>query len=448
MKKVVIVPFNTDLNRGDQALVWETARVINDVYKPEPVEIYVLESGNTQEEILMQSHQTVRLGYKLCDPILKHPGRYWSKESQRRVSNGFIRLIKWGIVAGLDFLRSCLLLLRFPLMNRLGDLFLSSRAKETIEILREADSVFVKGGGFIHTYGKVTDAYQMYYSTFSMLLALRYDKPIFVMPNSIGPLKDTLSRIFISKLLKQCNFISVRERISYEFLTRQLRIPCFNFPDLGYYLERKSIIDPNDYMKRSLCSGKKIVGLTLRPWRFPESKDSVERYENYIQTFSDFVQYLNDRGYFVCLFVHTLGPSAHENDEIAINDVVDKLNKSSDFEVVKDASLACNDVMKLYSKCSYFIGTRFHSVIFSQNQNIPTIAISYGGNKGNGIMNDIGLSRFVLSIDSVSLEKLIILFEDLEKSSNSYRKALESYRNELLEKRVELIRRIRTLLNT
>lgn len=447
MKKVVIVPFNTDLNRGDQALVWETARVIKDVYKPEPVEIYVLESGNTQEEILMQSRQTVRLGYKICDPILKHPGRYWSEESQRRVSNGFIRLIKWGIVAFFDFLRSCLLLLRFPLMNRLGDLFLSSRAKETIEILREADSVFVKGGGFIHTYGKVTDAYQMYYSTFSMLLALRYDIPIFVMPNSIGPLKDTLSRIFISKLLKQCNFISVRERISYEFLTRQLRIPCFNSPDLGYYLERESAIDPNDYMKRSLSSGKQIVGLTLRPWRFPESKDSVERYENYILTFSEFVHYLNDKGYFVCLFVHTLGPSAHENDEIAINDVVAKLKGSNDFEVIKDASLACNDVVKLYSKCSYFVGTRFHSVIFSQNQNIPTIAISYGGNKGNGIMNDIGLSRFVLNIDSVSLEKLITLFEDLEKSSNSYRKALESYRNELLEKRVELIRRIRTLLS-
>ncbi len=447
MKKVVIVPFNTDLNRGDQALVWETARVIKEVYKPEPVEIYVLESGNTQEEILRQSNQTVKLGYKVCDPILKHPSRYWSEESQRRVSNGFIRLIKWGTVAGWDFFKSSLLLTRYSLMNRIGDFFLSDRAKKTVEVLQEADSVFVKGGGFIHTYGKVTDAYQMYYSTFSMLLALRYNKPIFMMPNSIGPLKDKLSRVFVSKILKQCDLISVRERISYEFLTKQLQIPCFNFPDLGYYLENESVVDPNDYMERSLSSGKKIVGLTLRPWRFPEAKDPVERYENYISTFSEFVQYLNDKGYFVSLFVHTLGPSAHENDEIAINDVVAKLERSNDFEIVKDASLACNDVMKLYSKCSYFIGTRFHSVIFSQNQNVPTIAISYGGNKGSGIMNDIGLSRFVFGIGSVSLEKLITSFEDLEKSSDSYRKSLESYRDELLGKRVELIKQIKTLVN-
>lgn len=447
MKKVVIVPFNTDLNRGDQALVWETARVIKEVYKPESVEIYVLESGNTQEEILRQSNQTIKLGYKLCDPILKHPGRYWSGESQKRVSNGFMRLIKWGVVAGWDFFKSCFLLARYPLMNRIGNLFLSDRAKETVRIFQNADSVFVKGGGFIHTYGKVTDVYQMYYSTFSILLALRYNKSIFMMPNSIGPLKDKLSRFFISKMLKRCDFISVRERISYEFLTQQLQISCLNFPDLGYYLENESVVDPNDYMGRSLSSGKKIVGLTFRPWRFPEAKNPIERYNNYILTFSEFVHYLNNKGYFVCLFIHTLGPSAHENDEIAINDVVDKLERSNDFEIIKDASLTCYDVMKLYSKCSYFVGTRFHSVIFSQNQNVPTIAISYGGNKGNGIMNDIGLSRFALSIDFVSLEKLIILFEDLERSSDSYRKLLEDYREKLLKKQVELIEQIKTLVD-
>lgn len=63
----------------------------------------------------------------------------------------------------------------------------------------------------------MTDAYQMYYSTFSMLLASRYNKPVLMMPNSIGPLMDKLSRSFVSKLLKQCVFISVREHVSYHY---------------------------------------------------------------------------------------------------------------------------------------------------------------------------------------------------------------------------------------
>lgn len=57
MKKVLIVPFNTDLNRGDQALVWETARIIRSVYV-EAVDIHVLESGYNENEIKRQSSQS------------------------------------------------------------------------------------------------------------------------------------------------------------------------------------------------------------------------------------------------------------------------------------------------------------------------------------------------------------------------------------------------------
>ena len=32
MKKVLLLPNNTDLNRGDQALVWESIRLIEDIY--------------------------------------------------------------------------------------------------------------------------------------------------------------------------------------------------------------------------------------------------------------------------------------------------------------------------------------------------------------------------------------------------------------------------------
>lgn len=35
MKKILILPTNLDLNRGDQALVWEAARLIEDVYGKE-----------------------------------------------------------------------------------------------------------------------------------------------------------------------------------------------------------------------------------------------------------------------------------------------------------------------------------------------------------------------------------------------------------------------------
>ena len=57
MKKIVITPGITDLNRGDQALIW----VIKDILESEgiPVEAKLLQSGNNEEDIHMQSRQSI-----------------------------------------------------------------------------------------------------------------------------------------------------------------------------------------------------------------------------------------------------------------------------------------------------------------------------------------------------------------------------------------------------
>lgn len=145
-------------------------------------------------------------------------------------------------------------------------------------------------------------------------------------------------------------------------------------------------------------------------------------------------------------FAHTLGPSAHENDALAIKDVASKLDKNNDYEIVKDYQLNCYDMMKLYSRCTYFIGTRFHSVIFAQNQNVPTIAISYGGNKGNGIMGDLGFSEFVISISSVNTATLSSTFEKLEQSSRTYKEALIAHKTKLLKARESMIQALKPLI--
>jgi colanic acid/amylovoran biosynthesis protein len=144
--------------------------------------------------------------------------------------------------------------------------------------------------------------------------------------------------------------------------------------------------------------------------------------------------------------VHTLGPSAHENDEIAVKEVVNKVQAKERCRIIKDFNLNCYDMMQLYSQCSYFIGTRFHSVIFAQNQNVPTISISYGGNKGTGIMADLGLSQYVLSIDEVEFSTLKNLFSSLEKNTDSYIEKLTERNLLLQEERLKLVTNIRKCL--
>ena len=161
MKKVFILPLNTDLNRGDQALVWESARLIQDLYSDDKVEISLIESGVSASEREAQSAQTKQLGFHFFSPILEHPSRYFVRESHKTIGISVIRLIKWRIVAAFDYMRTRPLLSRCSLVRRFFEIFLSKNKKSTLNALRDADAVFVKGGGFVHSYGKISDGYQM-----------------------------------------------------------------------------------------------------------------------------------------------------------------------------------------------------------------------------------------------------------------------------------------------
>ena len=58
---------------------------------------------------------------------------------------------------------------------------------------------------------------------------------------------------------------------------------------------------------------------------------------------------------------------------------------------------------------------------------MPAIAITYGGNKGDGIMNDLGLGNYATPIDAVT-EKILI--EKFQEISDGY----DQIKSSILEK--------------
>ena len=92
------------------------------------------------------------------------------------------------------------------------------------------------------------------------------------------------------------------------------------------------------------------------------------------------------------------------------------------------------------------IGTRFHSVIFSLNVNVPSIAIAYGGNKGKGIMNFLGNDDFSIDMDKISHETLVDKFIKLDSNRDAYLENLKEKRRMIENERNRLISEIRTIL--
>ncbi len=436
---VLLIPGNTDLNRGDQALVWESINVIKEVYDHPDITL-------VRDNDKRQYAQTEKLGYKSVLGILKHPARIIKK------SNGHIRysaldLFLVGSMAIIDLILTSCLLVPVKFVNQIALLFMKDR-KESFQAFKQCDAIFVKGGGFIHSYGSVIDPYQMYFLLFSILLGIRFKKDIYVLPNSIGPLKNRIAAFIADYALNHCKYVSVRESVSEGFLKKrkQTKVPIYRHADLGYFLT-KSDIDAKQYLQgKGVRDDKPKVVVTLRPYRFPGSDSPEELYSHYINAFSSFCGALHAKGFQVILFAHTLGPSSHENDTLAIGRVAKELDRSGiPYVYIDDDSLTCRDVMAIYSCADYLIGTRFHSVIFAQNSCVPTIAISYGGNKGVGIMSDLGLDEYSIPMDEVSINKLSKTFDSMVKADDEYRAKLKGFRTRLMDDRAEMVSEIRRL---
>lgn len=413
MKKYIIIPGCSDLNRGDQALVWETKRLAEEAgFKGE----YFLTSERNEPV-----EQSLAQGIKVVHPLLEHPSRKF--KSKENITYTKTLKIKWGIVALWDFLGSLFLLCkptRFITKH-----LVNSEKKEIITLFENADAIFMKGGGLLQTYGGLSSTYSMYFWTFPILLAHALKKPVYVMPNSFGPFEGPMVKLIAKKTLSKCRLVTSRETLSQEMVRKYLGLSVQNYADLAFMLPKSKMDDI--HKKYNLPIDRKLVAITMRPYRFPGNHDPEKAYQSFKTEMANFIHWLYERGMMPVIVEHTLAVNAHENDGACIKDVVSMIDKK-EYCIISDPNLNCYELKAIYGQCDYIVGTRFHSVIFSFGSTVPGIAIAYTGNKSQGIMHDIGLDDYVVGIEEVSAQLLIKKFESLQKEEGIIRKKITAYR--------------------
>ncbi|MCX8053044.1 MAG: polysaccharide pyruvyl transferase family protein [Armatimonadetes bacterium] len=402
----IIVPGCFDLNKGDQALVWETIELIKDVGVANEIAIV-----GSADEVDQCENQTRELGHTILPGLLPHPrrGKYRPED---RIKEGRLSLALMIAHSIMDFVRGQLFLLvaRFPL---LAGFLLGKRQRKTYEAFLRARVVVVKGGGFVHSYGGLSAPYLMWYQLFYINLAHRLGKPVVVLPNSFGPFVGLWVRRQVKKALGSCEFVCARESISAKALGELLGRDVPVFPDLGYFLPAA-----DDETGLEICrrfgvpiGSKRCVGFTVRPYRFPGSRDPSGLYDRYLESLAFLVRHVASLGFHPVFVTQVLGPSAHENDSLAILDLIKRLDGVEYSWVDHDGT--CRELKSVYGCMDYVVGTRFHSVVFAQGLEVPSMAIAYGGNKATGIMKDMGLAEYVVPIDEVTGERLCGIFDNM-----------------------------------
>ncbi len=421
--KILILPDCTDLNRGDQALVWETIRLAKD-------------SGFDGDFFIQSepilSKQSIKKGFKCFSPILKHPSR---NKKTNNIQYGLVTKVKWGVQAIIDLAFS-LSLLAIAKSEKLCRIF-SKETRSEIDKFRDADAVFIKGGGFIHSYGGITVPYYLYFHLFPIYLAKRLGKPVFVMPNSFGPLDGFTAKWQVRKALKGCELVLCRESISHAYMT--MHFPDIEFKltdDLGFYLQ------PSDVDISMAETQRPAVAITTRPYRFPEHKNGEELYETYLGSFRKLARHIFSKGFMPVFVQHTLAINSHEDDLKSIQAITSGL-PDGEYQVIVNSSYDCSELKHLYSQFKYIVGTRFHSVIFSIASGVPAVSVAYGGNKSRGIMRDNGLEDYVVDIDDLCGDKLCEAFDRMVANDAVYRTKLAELKTRIAKNRRKIVSDLR-----
>ena len=425
-KKIyLIIPSCSDSNRGDQALVWETREIAEKCgYKGD---YYLISERNEMID------QTKAEGISVLTPILEHPSRIF--KSKRNTLYTFALKIRWGSVAILDFIYSILIL--FTITRRFTRLFLNDEKRRTLQVFYKADAVFIKGGGLFQTYGGISATYSMYYWCYHIFLASALKKKIYMMPNSLGPFEGPLVKSIITRALRCCQVVSTRETVSKDVVREQLGLDTYVFPDLAFALD-KSLLDKELILsKYNIPENRRLIAITMRPFRFPKSDKPEMAYEKYKCEMRAFILWLYDHGLMGVIVEQTIAYNSHENDSDCINEVLNGIDKNK-YAYISDQSFNCRDLKALYGMFDCIVGTRFHSVIFSFGNNVPGIAISYSGNKALGIMKDVGLEDYVVSIYDLNAKILEEKLESLFDNKDEIIDKIEKYNLEV-EKRLHCL---------
>ncbi len=189
--------------------------------------------------------------------------------------------------------------------------------------------------------------------------------------------------------------------------------------DAGFLFESDKEICLSDYIKNNeTLKLKPLVGITVRKWLKQKEQD---KFEKEIALFIDVITKERD---VTIIFIPQVTSTVHNDDDRDVATRIVNLVANKQDVINCTGNYDHYELKKLYSSLDFLVGTRFHSVIFSLTSYVPVLVIEYEY-KAGGIMKDLGLSEWVISMENVTKDKLYEKFQQLLNEGNIYKQKLQ-----------------------
>ena len=251
--------------------------------------------------------------------------------------------------------------------------------------------------------------------------------PFFITGQSIGPIKSSLGRFVVRRMLNKASGICLREEFSQKYVLNNLSVKnkietgsdwAFLLSDINDDLVKKYI---NQYF---FCSEKRKV--LIIPRRVAHSKKAFEQYLIKLAEIADRLVAMNKVE--VLLFPQTIDSLSFLHDDLKTCFEIKRIMKNQ-IGVVDTSTWTIKEIARFLSGVDLLITCRMHALIMAAaGGGTPGIIISHI-HKFRGIAIQLGLNEFLLDNYSFSadevISKVVYAFNNIEKINKNHKNCIQ-----------------------
>ena len=342
-----------------------------------------------------------------------HPTVAWSERIGNAPGGGA------GRIKALIYLFAAWFSAYLPFLGRL----LPEKQRQTLDAIRESDVVISAPGGYIHDTN-----FAYFIALLHIHLGTIMGKTVILAPQSVGPIARPFSRAVARRVLGRVPYLCARESYSRDFLALDLKLPEKNVYRTGdsafwntHVEDDPGLID-GIFGELGVPRDKPIFGMTVVKWSFPKSKTAAADLDRYTDVVARAADHMAE--------TYGLQPVIFNQVSEDLPATLEVQRKANCKVIIDQASREPDILRAMIARSKVFLGTRFHSCIFSMMAGRPTFAIAYLP-KTDYIMNDLKLSHRHTPIDTIDYDYLIKRiaedYENLSQAEDEIRNAVLVY---------------------
>lgn len=274
---------------------------------------------------------------------------------------------------------------------------------------------------------------RLIYVTLPQILVLLLGKPLFLLPQTLGPFKGALAKAVARFIVKRAKMVFTRDPGELEALDvlADSNYGQFAFSyDMGFALEPGINIERiPPWLAEYKIKGIPLVGLNVSGLLYIGGYTRSNMFgikADYRKLVHDLIDFLvNKQGVHVMLVPHVFGTSEDsESDLVASRKVYDETASNiRDHLHLLEENYDQHEIKALIGQCDFFIGSRMHACIAAISQCIPSVGLAYS-RKFQGVFKSIGVEELIIDIRKHDVNSVIYAVDSFYEQKSYIREQL------------------------